>query len=320
MVDHFQIVEMLGEGGYAEVYRAVDTQTGKTVVLKSADPNRFGDPALFQRYRREADIARRVNHPGVQRSLDAADHRSEPYLILEFVEGENLRGVLRRRAPLPIDEAIDWATQLATTLEYLHGQGIIHRDLKPENVLVSSDGQLKIVDFGSAMREASRRMTWRRLTEVVGTPEYMSPEQAQGRRGDARSDIYSLGTIVYELLTGRPPFQADNWQATLARHLDGTPTRIREIRPEVSPALEAVVLTALRRYPEHRYQDEASLLDDLKRLDELDNRSFDLSLEPPMGSIAAIDSTRKLWILVGIVAASFIGLVTAIVGLSVLLR
>ena len=290
LVDRYEVLEPLGEGAYAETYKALDTSNGQTVVLKSPNPHLFSDPGLFQRYQRETEIARKLNHPGVQRSLDVGDVRTEPYLVLEYVEGENLRQRLRELGGrAPIDEAVDWGRQLAEAMAYLHSQGIVHRDLKPENVLVAADGTLKIADFGTAMIRGARRLTWRHLSESLGTPDYMSPEQIQGERGDARSDIYSWGVMMYEFLTGRVPFEGDNWMAVMQGHLQRTPTRIRRLRPEVSPALEAMVLTAMRRYPDHRYQSADDLLADLANLADADEKPASPS-PPPVSPPPSRDS------------------------------
>ena len=321
-IDRYEVLEALGKGAYAETYKARDTATGDTVVLKSPDPMLFADPGLFQRFRRETEIARRLHHPGVQRSVDLAEKRSEPYLVLEYVDGDSLRQRLRQyEGPVPIDQALDWGRQLAEALAYLHANGIVHRDLKPENVLVDSNGTLKILDFGTALLRGARRLTWRHLSESLGTPDYMSPEQVQGNRGDARSDIYSWGVIMYELLTGRVPFGGDNWLAVMAGHLQSTPTRILKLRPDVSPALDAVVLHAMRRHPENRYASAEEIVADLDHLDSLDPTAYDLSPEPPIGGLAAAaDSARRLWILVAGIALGFLALVAAIIGLTVVLR
>ena len=320
-IDHYRVVELLGAGGYAEVYRAVDLRNGRAVVLKCPNPQLFADPGLFQRYRREADVAGRLNHPGIQRRLDNVEHRSEPYLVLEYVDGGSLKEVLAERGtPLPLPDAIRWATELAETMTYLHANGIVHRDLKPANILVASDGQTKIADFGTALAEGARRLTWRNLTATFGTPAYMSPEQIQGHRGDDRSDIYAWGVLTYELLAGRRPFTGATWQDTMAAHLTQNPVRIRSLRPGVSLALEAVVLTAMRREREHRYQTAAALLADLRRLDELDATAFDLTPEPPLGGMAAAGSGAGLWKYVAVIAGSFMGLVAIIITLSIALR
>jgi serine/threonine-protein kinase len=353
-VDHYTISESLGQGAYAETYKAVDTSTGGTVVLKFPNPQLFADPGLFSRYQREVDIARRLDHPGVQRSMDVGDSRTEPYLVLEYVDGENLRSRLRRiGGPVDVDQVLDWGGQLARALEYLHGQGIVHRDLKPENVLVDQAGTVKIADFGTALIKGARRLTWRHLSESLGTPDYMSPEQVQGERGDARSDIYAWGVMMYEMLTGRVPFEGDNWMAVMQGHLQRTPTPIRKVRPDVPPALEAIVLTAMRRYPEHRYQSAAELVQDLDRvgvgarrgsgaaagsatasdgggdatprpapvrLEDLNPVTFNRAAEPPMGGMAAAGSERRLWMYAGLIAVGFLAAVALIITISVLLR
>jgi len=321
MIDHYEIVDRLGEGAYAETYRALDKGTGHTVVLKMPNPTLLADPGLFQRYRRESDIARKLDHPGVQRGMDGGQNRSEPYLVLEYIEGENLRRVLRSGPqPLPIATAIDWGRQLADALAYLHRQGIVHRDLKPENILVTADGHLKIADFGTAMLEGARRLTWKHFSDSLGTPDYMSPEQIQGERGDARSDVYAWGIMMYEFVGGRVPFDGDNWMAVMAGHLGENPVPLHKLRPDVPAALEAVVMHAMRRRPGHRYQSAESLLDDLDNLDRLDPSTFDLSVEPPMGGMAAINSEKRLWALVALIAVGFLGIVAVIITLSVVLR
>jgi serine/threonine-protein kinase len=320
-LDRYRIIDMLGAGAYAKTYKAVDTTTGETVVLKLADPNLFADPANFNRYRREAEVAKRLDHPGVQRAVDSGAVRTEPYLVLEYIDGEPLRKRLRgRKGLVPIPQVIEWGRQLADTLAYLHRLGIVHRDLKPENVIVTPDDRLVVNDFGTARLAGARRLTWKHLSEALGTPDYMSPEQVQGERGDARSDVYAWGVMMYEMLTGRVPFGGDNSLAVMAGHMQGHPKPIRKLRPEVPPALEAVVLHAMRRYPEHRYPSAEAILEDLNRLDTLDPATYDLSPEKPMGGMASSDSARRLWAWVALIAASFVGLVGLIITLSIVLR
>jgi serine/threonine-protein kinase len=180
---------------------------------------------------------------------------------------------------------------------------------------------LKIADFGTALLEGARRLTWKHLSgDGLGTPDYMSPEQIQGERGDARSDVYAWGVMMYEFLTGRVPFRGDNWLAVMAGHLGENPTPIGKLRHDCPPALEAVVMHAMRRYPEHRYQSADELLEDLDRLDILDPQKYDLSPEPPMGGMAAVNSKRRLWLVVAVVAAVYIGVVGTIIALSLVLR
>jgi serine/threonine-protein kinase len=320
-IDRFEVVEGLGEGAYAETYKARDTVTGQIVVLKSPNPNLLADPGIFQRFRREMAIAKKLQHPGVQRSVDVGDTRTEPYLVLEYVEGENLRQ--RERAlphhQAPVALALSWGRQLIEAIAYLHSHGIVHRDLKPENILVDEHDNLKIADFGTALLDGAKRLTWKHLTDGLGTPDYMSPEQIQGERGDERSDIYAWGVLMYEILTGHTPFRGDNWMAVMAGHLTKDPKPIRDANPEVTAALEAVVLKAMRRYPEHRYQSADDIIADLDRLDQLDPSTFDLSPEPPMGGMAAADSGKRLWLLIAGIAGGFIAAVAMIILLSILL-
>jgi serine/threonine protein kinase len=319
-VDHFQILESLGEGAFAESYKALDTKTGETVVMKSPNAALIADPSIFARFRREAEIARTLNHPGLARSVDRGERRSEPYLVLEFIDGENFRRYLNRHeGPVPVDVALTWGRRLASILAYLHEHGIVHRDLKPENLIITDDGELTVIDFGTALLEGARRLTWRHFSQSLGTPDYMSPEQIQGGRGDPRSDVYAWGIMMYEFLTGHVPFHGENWTATMAGHLTKNPEPIRKINPSVPAALEAVVLKAMRRNPDSRYQSAAQLLADLDQLDDLDFAGFDLSPEPPMGGMAALESTKRLWIFIAIVAACFIAFAAIFITLAVLL-
>ena len=317
LIDHYEILAGLGEGAFAEAYKARDTTTGRLVMLKSPNPQLFGDPAIYQRFERENQIAEKLDNSGVQRSLGMFSANGEPYIIMEFVEGENLRlRIHEQEGPLPIGVALDWATQLASAIAYLHSKGIVHRDLKPENILVSTDNHVKIVDFGTAMLEGARRLTFRGMTDGVGTPDYMSPEQIQGERGDRRSDIYSWGIITYELLTDHVPFEGDNWLAVMAGHLRRSPKPIRDLRPDTPPALEAVVLKAMRRLSKNRYQTADELVADLGRLGELDPASFDLSPEPPIGGMSSVETPLQLWGTVALIALGFFALVALVISIS----
>lgn len=295
-LDTYEIDELLGTGAYNESYKATDLRNGRSVVLKIPDPNLFADPATYSRYKREADVAKRLHHPAVQGAIDDGEKRSEPYLVLTFVEGDSLsQRIKAERGVFPLGVVVDWGKQLAEALAYLHGEGIVHRDLKPGNVLIGVGDRLVIADFGTAQLAGARRLTFKHLTGMLGTPDYMSPEQSQGGRGDVRSDIYAWGVMMYELLTGKVPFQGDNWMAVMAGHLQGDPRPIRRARPDVPPALEAVVVHAMRRYPENRYQSTDDLLRDLARLDTLDPNAYDASPEKPMGSLMASSGGKGLF-------------------------
>ena len=264
--DRYQICALLAEGGMAEVYRALDTTSGGDVVLKIPNASTAGDLAAFNRYRREIDIAARLEHPGVQRLL------SEPnasFMVFEYIPGESLRSYLRAHGPLPVDEVLRIGIQLAETLEYVHSQGVVHRDLKPENIIIGPDGRVTLADFGIALRQASRRLTFSHLTNAVGTPDYMAPEQVRGERGDGRTDVYALGVALYELLTGVVPYPAADAIEAMRRKVETDPPLVRQLRPDAPLPLEAILYRALRRRPEQRYPSMVDMARDLAHLDDV---------------------------------------------------
>ncbi len=266
--DRYAVESVLASGGMADVYRAIDCQTQRQVVVKLPQVSLAGDLASFNRYQRELEIARGLEHPGVQKLLSEP---GTPYMVFDYIEGESLRTYLARRGPLPIDEALAIARQLAETLEYVHGRGIVHRDLKPENILIGPDGHITLTDFGIALRVASRRLTFSHLSNAVGTPDYMAPEQVRGERGDARTDVYALGCVLFELVTGRVPYPVQDADAieAMRRKVETDPPLITRFRPDAPATLEALVYRALRRRPAERYQGMAELAHDLSHLDEV---------------------------------------------------
>jgi serine/threonine-protein kinase len=267
----YEILESLGHGGMNDAYKARDRETGRLVVLKIPYLSLIGDPATFSRYQREMEIGKRLHHPNIQQLIAEGrlDGGSSPYLVLEYVDGTLLREYLRQHAPLPVDEGINITSQLADALQYCHEHGVVHRDLKPENVLIEPDGTVKLVDFGIALLQGARRLTFRRLTTGFGTPDYMAPEQVQGERGDARTDIYAVGVMLYEMLTGEVPYQGDTPLAVMSQRVTTDAPLLRRKRPDLPPALEAVVWRALRRDPAERYPSMAALRHDLHHLDEV---------------------------------------------------
>jgi serine/threonine-protein kinase len=267
----YEILESLGQGGMNDAYKARDRDSGRLVVLKIPFTSLIGDPATFSRYQRELEIGKRLHHPNIQQLLDEGrlDGSVAPYLVLEFVDGTLLREYLRQHAPLPVEEAIRIAVQLADALEYCHAHGVVHRDLKPENILIEQDGTVKLVDFGIALLQGARRLTFRRLTSGFGTPDYMAPEQVQGDRGDARTDVYALGVMVYEMLTGDVPYHGDSPLAVMSQRVTMDAPLLRQSRPDLPPQLEAVVWKALRREPSERYPTMAAFRNDLTHLDRV---------------------------------------------------
>jgi len=288
--DRYEVVEPLGEGGMSEAYKARDRRDDRLVVLKIPHPGIIGDIATYTRYEREMAIGRQLDHPNVQRLLAEGKPGggTGPYMVLEYVEGKTLRDYLNKHAPLPIDEAIGQTLQLADALGYCHERGVIHRDLKPENILITPEGQLKLVDFGIALLRGARRLTFRHLSSSVGTPDYMAPEQVRGERGDERTDIYALGVMLYEMLTGEVPYQGDNPLAVMSQRVTADPPLLRQARRDAPPALEAVVFKALRRGPADRYASMADLRHDLEHLDQVEIPDYSAVIERPVETVPVL--------------------------------
>ncbi|HEV3231761.1 MAG TPA: serine/threonine-protein kinase [Candidatus Dormibacteraeota bacterium] len=305
-LDQFKIVDVIGHGAFSEVLLAEDRE-GRRVVLKCPHDSIIGDTATFDRFRRELEIARKLNHPGIQRSYDLSEHRSRPYLVMEYVEGETLRAVLAREKRLPTARAIDVTEQIADAMAYAHGQGVYHRDLKPENILVTAANRVVVTDFGIALMAGARRLTYRWFTSAVGTPDYMAPEQIQGKRGDARTDIYAIGVMLYEMLAGRVPWEGDNPLSVMSQHLSAPVPPLHAINPGVLAPLEAIVRKCLRKKPEERYQDAGALLHDLKHWKDLDLSQFIFPDEAPLRP----ETQRGLWLLIAALSFGFLAATAA---------
>jgi serine/threonine protein kinase len=284
-LDQFTIVEVIGRGASSDVYLARD-EDDRQVVLKLPHEALLGDVGAFDRFRREMEIVRRLDHKGIQHSYDMGKDRTRPYLVLEYIDGVTLREVLHAERHLPIPRAVDIAEQLAAAMASAHAEGIFHRDLKPENVLVTADGRVVVTDFGIALMTGARRLTWRWLTSTMGTPDYMAPEQIEGRRGDARTDIYALGVMLFEMLAGRVPWEGDNPLAVMSQHVNAPVPSLREIDSSIPPPLEAIVRKCLRKDPAERYRDASELQHDLDSWQDLDLSAFVFPEEKPAGPAA----------------------------------
>ena len=260
-LDQYEITDFLARSGMASIFRARDTATGETVALKVPHLQFESDVVFFERFQREEEIGQRLDHPNVIKFLKPR-HKSRMYVAMEFVEGKSLRSLLEQR--LPEARALAIAQQVCEALVHMHERGVVHRDLKPENILVTPAGQVKIVDFGIALDQSSRRLTWLGLSSTIGTPDYIAPEQIGGRRGDARTDIYALGTILYEMLTGNLPFSGPNALAVMRAKTEDEPRPLTYFVPGIDPHLEAIVLKAIEHAPRDRYQSAAELLRDLR--------------------------------------------------------
>ncbi|GCE17765.1 hypothetical protein KDK_15650 [Dictyobacter kobayashii] len=253
------------------MYLACDLNNQQTVVLKFPNDDLIGNVGVFERYKREAEIGNRINHPHVQRMLNTGEKRSEEYLVMEYIEGRTLREVLEERdgKPLPAAEAMRLTLQICDALVYCHEHGVFHRDIKPENIMVQNDGSIKLIDFGVALLEGARRVTWRGLTGTVGTPDYMSPEQIRGERGTASADVYAVGVILYEMLCGHPPFEGENVFAVMNQHATQDPPSILNSQPDLSPELATVVMKAIRRDADKRYKSMQDMWHALQNLNEV---------------------------------------------------
>ncbi len=242
-LDQYELTELLARSGMASIFKAIDHKSGATVALKVPHLHLESDIAFFERFRREEQIGQKLVHPNIVRVL-TPESKSRAYIVMEYAEGKSLRALLGERGRLPLDEALGIARQIGGALAYLHREGVVHRDLKPDNVLLAPDGQVKLLDFGIAMDAAARRLTWAGLSTPLGTPDYMAPEQVRGRRGDMRTDIYALGTMLYEMVTGELPFTASNAHALMRAKLNQDPRRLREVDPGIDPKVEEVILRA----------------------------------------------------------------------------
>ncbi len=260
-LDQYRLTELLARGGMASVYKAVDLESGQELVLKIPYIQYESDVVFYQRFLREEEIGQRIHHPGIVRVL-APREKSRLYLAMEYVPGRSLNEVLAAEKPFSSGRAISIASQLAEALSCLQQHGVIHRDVKPDNVRVLPSGEVKLLDFGIALIESARRLTWAGLSHAVGTPDYMAPEQIRGRRGDARTDVYALGTLLYEMLTGHLPHEAGDTSAILESKLHGEPTLPSVHLSGMDPALEAIVLRAIAQDPRDRYAGAEELLRD----------------------------------------------------------
>ena len=247
----YRIQRRIGSGGMADVYCAEDTHLGRDVALKVLHRRFAQDQEFVERFRREAKAAAGLNHPNVVGVFDRGEHEGTYYIAMELLSGRTLKDIVQAEAPMPQERVIDLGSQILAAAGFAHRHGVIHRDFKPHNVIVDESGAAKVTDFGIARAGASE------MTEtgsIMGTAHYLSPEQAQGHAVTAASDLYSIGVMLYEMLAGRLPFEGDSAVAIALKHLSEQPVPISQLRPDVNPALEAVVMAALAKHPEHRWQ------------------------------------------------------------------
>ena len=259
----YVIKRKLGSGGMADVYLAEDQELGRRVALKLLDDRHASDEQFVERFRREAQSAAGLNHPNIVSIFDRGRAEGTYYIAMEYLDGRTLKELLVRNGPTPIPIAIDYARQILSALAFAHRNGIVHRDIKPHNIVVGGDGRLKVTDFGIA-RSGASQMT--EVGSIVGTAQYLSPEQARGAPVDPRSDLYSLGIVLYEMLTGKVPFTGETPVEIAMKHLSEVPKPPSELRPEVPHDLDAVVMRALAKDPGQRYGSAEEMDADLARV------------------------------------------------------
>jgi eukaryotic-like serine/threonine-protein kinase len=252
IADRYELEELVGTGGMSSVYRAHDSLLERHVALKVMHEQLLREGDHVERFRREARLAAQLSHQNIVTVIDRGEQEGRQFIVFEYVEGENLKALIEREAPLPEREAIELALQVADGLAFAHAQGLVHRDVKPQNVLLTEDGRAKVTDFGIARSvDVHRGLT--QTGTVMGTSDYISPEQARGGRVDACSDVYSLGAVLYELLTGEVPFHGDNFVAVAMQHINEPPPSVRERRPELSPRADAAIRKAMAKDRDDRF-------------------------------------------------------------------
>src|SRR5919198_4852432 len=261
----YRIIRKLGAGGMANVYLAEDQELGRRVAIKILDDRHAADDSFIERFRREAKNAAGLSHPNIVSIYDRGEAEGTYYIAMEYLAGRSLKELILSRGPTPIRIAIDYTRQTLAAIGFAHRHGIVHRDIKPHNVVVDSDGRLKVTDFGIA-RSGASQMT--EVGSIIGTAQYLSPEQAKGAPVDQRSDLYSVGVVLYEMLTGTVPFTGDTPLEIAMKHLSAVPEPPSKLRPEVPHDLDLIVLRALAKDPAERYQSADEMDRDLARVAE----------------------------------------------------
>ncbi|MFD2027281.1 Stk1 family PASTA domain-containing Ser/Thr kinase [Promicromonospora aerolata] len=273
LAGRYEVGELVGRGGMAEVHIGHDTRLGRTVAIKVLRSDLARDPSFLVRFRREAQSAAALNHPAVVAVYDTGEdiHQDAsgqdvhvPFIVMEYVEGHTVRDILTDGAAVPIEEAVEITVGVLSALEYSHHAGIVHRDIKPANVMITPTGAVKVMDFGIARAMADSAATMTQTHAVIGTAQYLSPEQARGEQVDTRSDLYSTGCMLFELLTGRPPFQGDSPVAVAYQHVGQEPQRPSEVATDVPDVLDRITLKALTKDREQRYSTAAEFRRDLE--------------------------------------------------------
>jgi serine/threonine-protein kinase len=275
--EYFRIEAFVVRTCMTTIYRATDLRTGQLVAIKIPHPELECDPTFYSRFQREIAIGKKLKHPGVVQTIDSGD-MDQLCIVMEWVDGRFLRETLTKEGKLSVERATRIAVGVCEALEYIHSQGVVHRDLKPENIMVGEGDTTKLIDFGISASEGMRRLTFSKFSNAMGTPDYISPEQIKRRRSDGRSDLYALGVILFEMVTGQTPFNGPNPFAIMNDRLVNDPPSAREVNPEISLQLQEVLYRAMERDPENRFSGA---------------REFAAALAHPEGVEVLDRSTRK---------------------------
>lgn len=308
----YRIERLLGHGGFAGTYLADDLQEPRKVALKIPEIDQLGDPAVYERFRREVAIGKLLQHPDLSVATDFSEG-NPPYLVFNYQEGEPLSKLLDAKKLYPVDKTVLMVADLLDALYFCHKNGVYHRDIKPENLIIGADERLKVIDFGIALTSNSPRVTWRGFSGLVGTPEYMSPEQIKGDRGDEKSDIYSVGCLLYHMLSGSPPYTGDNPMATMYQHLTSSPKPLSSI----NPAIWSCILHAMRRRKEERYATAHDMAEDLRHLDKVDLKYVSMPDQPMVAVTQSKHFSRNIWIIIGGIVAGAVALGLAVYFLNI---
>ncbi len=314
--DRYELVEFIGKGGMALVYRAIDRRTKHSVAVKILQPEFSKDKEFLARFEREAMTASKMSHHNIVNLLDVGQEGDLRYIVMEYVQGRTLKEVIQQKGALPPTVAAQIGIRILSALQHAHKNGIIHRDIKPQNILVHADGHIKVADFGIARVAGSNTIS--KADSVMGSVHYFSPEQAKGEEVTFSSDLYSVGVVLYEMLTGVPPFDGDTPVAIALLHINGTPTPIAQLNPAVPPALERVVEKAMEKNPEKRYQSAREMAQDLQhamqepdgtwmgRLPDKVSPPVEQPINPPTGQHKKIRLHHSALSIAGVVALSLV--------------
>lgn len=250
--EKFRIEAFVIRTSMTTIYRATDLETGRLVAIKIPHPELECDPTFYSRFQREIAIGKKLRHPGVVETFDSSE-MNQLCIVMEWIEGKFLREIIFKEGKLSVERATRIATEVCEALDYVHGQGVVHRDLKPENIMVLEGDRIKLIDFGISASEGARRLTFSKFSNAMGTPDYISPEQIKRKRADGRSDVYALGVILFEMLTGRTPFDGPSPFAVMNDRLVNDPPPARELNPEISAQMQEILYRAMERDPEDRF-------------------------------------------------------------------